>query len=277
MRFCIKCGAQIAPGYKFCTVCGAPVFQAPPQPQQQDPVQFNGYQQQPPAHTYPVFRQTPPPEINIPPQQTPQQPIYNQTGLQVPPQQIPPTHPMQSEQPPQPEQHQPVVAQDSTPKPLNTVSDSLNDKVNNLVRECLRTNGYLLKEQAFEPDGLEFRRNNRSFIYNLTQGDYGVPKHFTIATLIATFEEKALTDMINLISTINYQDFAPKMYYQSEAISRKKDIYYIVAQYSFPKHLITEENVTSLIEEITDELTLQVKTFLDTAKYNGITKFDILD
>lgn len=281
MSFCIKCGAQITPGYKFCTFCGAPAYQAPQPPQQQNGVPGNGYYQQPSAPAYPVFRQTPPPEINIPLRQTPQQPSFNAPLLQVPIQQMPPEQPMYNQLPSQAEQHQHVGTQVSTLKPGNNISESLNEKVNSLVRESLQTNGYLLKDQPLEPDGLEFRRDNRSFIYDMTRGSSSVLKHFTIITAIATFEEKDLLDKADLISTIistiNAQEFASKLYFGTDAISRKKHIYYVMAQYSLPKHLITEENVTSLIEEITDELNLQVMTFLEAAKNNGISKLNIVD
>lgn len=267
MSFCMSCGAQNAPGNRFCIRCGAPILQTPPMPNQQNQFPDNGIIQQPSVPAYPAFRQTTPPQVANPPQQ----PYVDQ----VPPQQELPQPPQLHNQSPQPGQSYPVFTHNSGYEAV-VDSDNINDAVNKLVRESLEANGYLLPSQP-EPDALEFRRNNRPFIYKLDPGGVPFSKHFTIMKIIATFEDDKLLEMLQLVAHLNTLDFAAKLEILSEQISRKRNINFVTSSYSFPKHLITAENVNRVINEITDEMNLQIETYIQAVNSNGNIEITLID
>lgn len=69
-KFCVNCGARLAPGARFCEECGQPVQQTRPQPVQPPPAQAPRQPQPPPyAATLqePAFSQEPPPAQSYPP------------------------------------------------------------------------------------------------------------------------------------------------------------------------------------------------------------------
>lgn len=90
---CPNCGAEILPGDKFCTKCGATLVAPEPQAGQQAPVQAPA--QQP--------MQQPPVQQQIPYQQPVQQPYYGQPAQYQQPMQYPPQYaqPQQPQYPPQ--------------------------------------------------------------------------------------------------------------------------------------------------------------------------------
>ena len=92
MAICVNCGAELIPGLRYCSVCGAPADL------KRDPsVRFEGlpqYRQVPPVYPMPmpgIQQPVPGPQQAVPgpQQQIPQRPLPGSAYVRVPVQQVP--------------------------------------------------------------------------------------------------------------------------------------------------------------------------------------------